>query len=128
MGHKRCFVKNSVNSVKKKKLDSRESYSVTTSKRFQKVLKESLKAKKRKEETQVPVFLAGVLKERKELEQARKEAREAGVLTEEKDEDQPDAEKKKTLAEEVADDLYVDLALFLMDSSATAPEVRAAQF
>ncbi|XOF34898.1 MAG: carboxy terminal-processing peptidase [Candidatus Electrothrix sp. YB6] len=100
---------------------------VAASKRFRKVLEESLKAKKRKEETQVPVFLAGVLKERKELEQARKEAKEAGVLTED-DEDQPDTEKKKTLAEKIADDLYVDLALFLMDSSSTAAQVRAAQF
>ncbi|RWX49458.1 C-terminal domain of tail specific protease (DUF3340), partial [Candidatus Electrothrix communis] len=53
---------------------------VAKSKRFKKIKEESLKAKKRKEETEVPVFLAGVIKERKELDQARKEAREAGVL------------------------------------------------
>ena len=45
---------------------------VAKSKRFQKIKEESLKAKKRKEETEVPVFLAGVIKERKELEAGQK--------------------------------------------------------
>ncbi len=71
---------------------------VAESKRFQKIKEESLKAKKRKEETEVPVFLAGVIKERKELEQARKEAREAGVLADEEDDDEDAAkEAEKTL-------------------------------
>ncbi|MDU9050061.1 MAG: carboxy terminal-processing peptidase [Candidatus Electrothrix sp. Rat3] len=90
---------------------------VAKSKRFQKIKEESLKAKKRKEETEVPDFLAGVIKERKELEQARKEAREAGVLTDEEDEEDSEKEGKKTLDEKLAHDLYVDLAVFLMEHS-----------
>ncbi|CAK8724991.1 C-terminal processing peptidase-1, Serine peptidase, MEROPS family S41A [Candidatus Electrothrix laxa] len=90
---------------------------VAKSKRFQKIKEESLKGKKRKEETDVPVFLAGVIKDRKELEQARKEAREAGVLADEEDEDDPEKEGEKTLDEKLAHDLYVDLAVFLMENS-----------
>ncbi len=90
---------------------------VEHSKRFQKIKEESLKAKKRKEETEVPVFLAGVIKERKELEQARKEAREAGVLADEEDEEDSEKGERKTLDEKLAHDLYVDLAVFLMENS-----------
>ena len=90
---------------------------VAKSKRFQKIKEESLKGKKRKAETEVPVFLAGVIKDRKELEQARKEAREAGVLADEEDEDDPEKEGEKTLDEKLAHDLYVDLAVFLMENS-----------
>ncbi|MCI5140630.1 MAG: tail-specific protease, partial [Candidatus Electrothrix sp. ATG1] len=92
---------------------------VANSERFQKIKEESLKAKKRKEETEVPVFLAGVIKERKELEQARKEAREAGVLADQEDEDELEKNKEKTLDEKLAHDLYVDLAVFLMENSKT---------
>ncbi|MCI5150374.1 MAG: tail-specific protease, partial [Candidatus Electrothrix sp. MAN1_4] len=90
---------------------------VAKSERFQKIKKESLKAKKRKKETEIPVFLAGVIKERKELEQARKEAREAGVLADEEDDDDTDKKDEKTLDEKLAHDLYVDLAVFLMNNS-----------
>ncbi|MCI5207645.1 MAG: tail-specific protease [Candidatus Electrothrix sp. ATG2] len=92
---------------------------VANSERFQKIKEESLKAKKRKEETEVPVFLAGVIKERKELEQARKEAREAGVLADQEDEDELEKNKEKTLDEKLIHDLYVDLAVFLMENSKT---------
>jgi carboxyl-terminal processing protease len=89
---------------------------VAASKKFKKVKEESLKAKQRKEESVVPVFLAGVVKERKAIEQARKEARAVGVLSEEEeDEEHLDKKEKKTLNEELADDIYVDLALFLME-------------
>jgi carboxyl-terminal processing protease len=100
-----------------KKVQEQSRNYVAKSKRFQKIKEESLKAKKRKEETDVPVFLAGVIKERKELEQARKEAREAGVLADEEDEDDLEKEGKKTLDEKLAHDLYVDLAVFLMENS-----------
>jgi carboxyl-terminal processing protease len=98
---------------------------VAKSERFQKIKEESLKAKKRKEETEVPVFLAGVIKERKELEQARKEAREAGVLADEEDEEDVEKEGEKTLDEKLAHDLYVDLAVFLMNNS--SPVALAAE-
>ena len=88
---------------------------VAKNKRFQKIKEESLKAKKRKEETKIPVFLAGVIKERKELEQARKEAREAGVLTDEEDENSLGKKGEETLDEKLSHDLYVDLAVFLME-------------
>ena len=90
---------------------------VSESKRFQKIREESLKAKKRKEETKVPVYLAGVIKERKELEQARKEARDAGVLADEEDDDEQEKQGEKSLDEKLSHDLYVDLAVFLMENS-----------
>ncbi|WPD22816.1 MAG: carboxy terminal-processing peptidase [Candidatus Electrothrix scaldis] len=90
---------------------------VARSKRFQKIKEESLKAKKRKEETKVPVYLAGVIKERKELEQARKEARDAGVLADEEDDDEQEKQGEKSLDEKLSHDLYVDLAVFLMENS-----------
>ena len=92
---------------------------VAKNERFRKIREESLKAKKRKEETRVPVYLAGVIKERKELEQARKEAEEAGVLADEEDEDNPEQEAEKSLDEKLSHDLYVDLAVFLMENSKT---------
>ncbi len=66
----------------------------------------------------MPVYLAGVLKDRKELERSKKETEAAGVLDNE-DEDEPHAgkKKKKSLEEELADDPYADIALFLMDST-----------
>lgn len=100
-----------------KKVQKESRNYVAKSKRFQKIKEESLKAKKRKEETKVPDFLAGVIKERKELEQARKEAREAGVLADEEDEDDLEKETEKSLDEKLAHDLYVDLAVFLMENS-----------
>lgn len=100
-----------------KKVQKESRNYVAKSKRFQKIKEESLKAKKRKEETKVPDFLAGVIQERKELEQARKEAREAGVLADEEDEDDLEKEAEKSLDEKLAHDLYVDLAVFLMENS-----------
>ncbi|MCI5221213.1 MAG: hypothetical protein D3924_00665 [Candidatus Electrothrix sp. AR4] len=92
---------------------------VAASKKFNKVKEESIKAKQRKEESIVPVFLAGVLEERQEIERARKEARAAGVLPEEEEEEHLNKKEKKSLLEELADDLYVDFALFLMEEVGT---------
>ncbi|MCW5200428.1 carboxy terminal-processing peptidase, partial [Desulfobulbus sp. F4] len=97
---------------------------LASSEKFKKIQAESLRAKERKEKSLVPVYLAGVLKERQELARAKKEAEAAGVLGEdEEDEEHPVGKKeKKTLAQELAQDPYADLALFLMDSSATVAE------
>lgn len=92
---------------------------LTGSEKFKKIETESLRAKERKDNSLVPVYLAGVLKDRKELERAKKETEAAGVLdSEDEDEPHPGAKKKKSLEEELAGDPYTDLALSLMDSSA----------
>uniref|UniRef100_UPI004056E512 carboxy terminal-processing peptidase n=1 Tax=Candidatus Electronema sp. TaxID=2698783 RepID=UPI004056E512 len=89
------------------------------SEKFKKIETESLRAKERRDNSLVPVYLAGVLKDRKELERARKETEAAGVLDGgDEDETHAGAKKKKSLEEELADDPYTDIALFLMDSTA----------
>lgn len=92
---------------------------LAASKKFQKIQTESLRAKARKEDSMVPVYLAGVLQERKEL----KEAEKIGGVDEEVDKE-PGAEKK-SLDEELADDPYADLSLHLMDSSAAVAQAAA---
>ncbi|CAK8724218.1 Carboxyl-terminal protease [Candidatus Electronema halotolerans] len=92
---------------------------LAASKKFQKIQTESLRAKARKEDSMVPVYLAGVLQERKEL----KEAEKIGGVDEEAD-DEPGIEKK-SLDEELADDPYADLSLHLMDSSAAVAQAAA---
>ena len=92
---------------------------LAASKKFQKIQAESLRAKERKENSMVPVYLAGVLQERKEL----KEAENIGGVDEEVDEE-PGVEKK-SLDEELADDPYADLSLHLMDSSAAVAQAAA---
>jgi carboxyl-terminal processing protease len=87
---------------------------VRDSKKFQKIKEESLKAEKRSEDSKVADFLSGLVKERKELEQARKEAREAGLMGAEDGHGDMEKKEKKSLDEELKDDPYVQLALFLM--------------
>jgi carboxyl-terminal processing protease len=87
---------------------------VSRSKKFQKIKEESLKAEERSKQTRVADYLSGLIKERKELEVARKEAREAGLMSESVDPDEKDSGEKKSLDEQLADDPYVQLALFLM--------------
>ena len=92
------------------------------SKKFKKIEEESLKAKQRTEDTRVAVFLDGVVKERKELEQSREEAREAGILPAEESHEGEESKEKKSLDEQLADDPYVQLALFLMDNLNTTEQ------
>ncbi len=92
---------------------------LSASKKFQKIQTESLRAKQRKEESMVPVYLAGVIQERKKL----KEAESIGGVDEEAD-DEPSTEKK-SLDEELAEDPYADLSLHLMDSSAAVAQAAA---
>jgi len=94
----------------------------TKSKKLRKIEEESLKAKQRVDDTRVAVFLAGVIKERKELEQSRKEAREAGILDGEEGQEGEESKEKKSLDEQLADDPYVQLALFLMDNISTTEQ------
>ncbi|MCI5144511.1 MAG: tail-specific protease, partial [Candidatus Electrothrix sp. AR3] len=89
---------------------------LAASEKFKKIDGESLKAKERKDNSLVPVFLAGVIEDRKEIERARKEAQAAGVYNNE--EEEKGKKEKKSLDQELEDDPYVDMALFLMDNSA----------
>ncbi len=93
----------------------RSSEFVAGSKKFKKIEEESIKAKQRSKETRVADFLAGLVKERKELERARKEAQEAGIMSAAADHEEGESKEKKSLGEQLADDPYVHLALFLMD-------------
>jgi hypothetical protein len=61
-----------------------------------------------------------VIQERKELERARKETEAAGVFDAEEDGNADGKKKKKSLAEELANDPYADIALFLLDNSPAA--------
>jgi carboxyl-terminal processing protease len=96
---------------------------VAGSKKFKKIAEESLKAEKRSKETTVADFLAGIVKERKELKLARKEAQEAGFMGMTGDHEESESKEKKSLDEQLADDPYVDLALFLMDGEKTGEQV-----
>ncbi len=96
---------------------------VAESEKLKRIEQESIKAKQRTEETMVANFLAGVLAERKELERARKEALEAGIINEGEDQDGKEIKEKKTLDEQLADDPYVHLTLFLMDGISESEQV-----
>lgn len=89
---------------------------LTESEKFKRIEAERLRAKERKEKSLVPVYLAGVLKDRNELEKSRKETEATGVLDGDEDEEAHGKKNKKSLAEELAEDPYADLALSLMDS------------
>jgi len=88
---------------------------VRNSKQFSVIAQESLKAKKRSEETKVSDFLTGLVREREELEKERQEAKEAGIMKNELDQQGAEKKEKKSLGQRLADDPYVQLTLFLMD-------------
>jgi carboxyl-terminal processing protease len=88
---------------------------LATSEKFKKIKEGRLRAKERRERNLIQVSLAAVIKERKTLEQERKESEAIGFFEEEAEDDY--GKEKKNLADELADDPYIDLALFLMDSS-----------
>ena len=96
---------------------------VAGNKKLNRIEQESVKAKKRAEETLVANFLAGVVAQRKELERARKEAKEAGLIHEDEDQDGTKIKEKKSLDEQLADDPYVHLTLFLMDDISAVEHV-----
>ena len=96
---------------------------VAGNKKLNRIEQESVKAKQRAEETLVANFLAGVVAQRKEVEQARKEAKEAGLISEGEDQDGTEIKEKESLDEQLADDPYVHLTLFLMDDISAAEHV-----
>ncbi len=91
---------------------------LTTSKKFQKIKVESLRTKQHKEDSMVPVYLAGVLQDRKAL----KEAESVGGVDEEAVDEEESSTEKKSLDEELAQDPYADLSLYLMDNSAAVAQ------
>ncbi len=101
----------------------RSSEFVAGNKKFEKIAEESLKAEKRSKETKVADFLSGIVKERKELEQARKEAEEAGFISMTGDHEDTESTEKKSLDEQLAEDPYVSLVLFLMDGDKLGEQV-----
>jgi carboxyl-terminal processing protease len=96
---------------------------VAGNKKLNRIEQESVKAKQRAEETLVANFLAGVVAQRKELERARKEAKEAGIISEGEDQDGTKIKEKESLDEQLADDPYVHLTLFLMDDISATEHV-----
>jgi carboxyl-terminal processing protease len=96
---------------------------VAENKKFHEIQEEAAKAKERRAQTKVAVFLAGMKKERAEAQQARKEAVAAGLIDEEIDGDMVGKKEKKSLNEELAEDPFVGLASFLMDEFAPAGKI-----
>ena len=91
---------------------------IAKNKKFQKIKEEAAKAKERREQTRVAVFLAGMEKERAEADRAREEAAAAGFIDQDAVQGAEDEKKKKSLDEELAEDPFVGVALFLMDDVA----------
>jgi hypothetical protein len=80
----------------------------------------SAKAEERREQTKIAVFLEGMEKERTEADQARKEMAAAGLIDHNIDPDAGGKKEKKSLNEELAEDPFMDLALFLIDDVASS--------
>ncbi|HEB69420.1 MAG TPA: tail-specific protease [Desulfobulbus sp.] len=101
---------------------------IKLNKKFQTIKEEAAKAKERSEQTRVADFLTGMEKERAEAERAREDAAAAGLINLDAAPGSEDAKEKKSLDEELAEDPFVGLALFLMDdvagSGTTAGEVK----
>ncbi|MCF6187236.1 MAG: tail-specific protease, partial [Desulfobulbaceae bacterium] len=87
-------------------------------KKIQEIKKGAGKGKVRREQTRVAVFLAGMQKERAEAARARKEAAAAGFVDQDAAQGPEDEKEKKSLDEELAEDPFVGVALFLMDDVA----------
>lgn len=90
---------------------------IEKSDKFQTIKEESAKAKQRSEQTRVAVFLKGMQKERLEANRAREDALAAGLIEEDSDMNGTGEKEKKSLDEELADDPFVGIALFLMDDA-----------
>ena len=90
---------------------------VAASKRFQVIRDELAKAKKRSEQTKVADFLEGMRREKEELARARAEARAVGLMGVDEEKGAEANKEKKKLAEQLAEDPFVDVALYLMQDS-----------
>jgi predicted membrane GTPase involved in stress response len=75
----------------------------------------SVKAEQRREQTKVTDFLEGMKKERVEAARARKEMAAAGLIDHNIDPDAGEKKEKKSLNEELSEDPFTELGLFLMD-------------
>jgi carboxyl-terminal processing protease len=88
---------------------------VSNNKQFKKIKKEAAKAKERREQSKVAVFLEGMRKERAEAEKAREEAIAAGILGHGMGDESGEKKEKKSLDEELANDPFVGMSLSLMN-------------
>lgn len=99
---------------------------VAVSEQFQQIKQEAERTRKRKENTLVAIDLDGMRQEREELANAREKAKNAGLLNE--DRDTPNSKADLPLDEEVKDDPYVQMSLFLLaDKSIAASAVSDSQ-
>lgn len=88
---------------------------ITNNKKFQEIKAMSVKAEQRREQTKITDFLEGMKKERVEAAQARKEMEAAGLIDHNIDPDAGEKKEKKSLDEELSEDPFIELGLFLMD-------------
>jgi carboxyl-terminal processing protease len=99
---------------------------IAENKKFKKIKEEAAKAKERREQSRVAVFLEGMKKERAEAKRAREEALAAGLIDHAIEENSDEKKEKKSLDEELADDPFVGVALSLIDDVAIYRETIGA--
>ena len=87
---------------------------IAANKKFKKIKEEAAKAKERREQSRVAVFLEGMKEERAEAKRAREEAVAAGMIDHGTEGNPGEKKEKKSLDEELADDPFVGVALSLM--------------
>ncbi|PIE65696.1 MAG: tail-specific protease [Desulfobacterales bacterium] len=94
------------------KVKQRASQWVANSEQFQQIKKESARTLKRKKDTLLDISFDGMEKDRKEVALAREKAKEAGLIEEESDADT--AKKDIPLDQQLSDDPFVQISLFLL--------------
>ncbi len=87
---------------------------VATNEKFNKIKKDLQELKKKQDDSVVNVSLSAMKKERQDADRRKEEAIEAGFI--EKDPEEAEKEKKPLL-EKISADPFVNLALFIIDSS-----------
>jgi len=95
---------------------------IAENKKFKKIKEESAKAKERREQSKIAVFLKGMTAERAEAERAREEALAAGMIDHGTEGESDEQKEKKSLADELAADPFIGVALSLMIDVAIHPE------
>ncbi|WP_051305526.1 carboxy terminal-processing peptidase [Desulfogranum mediterraneum] len=94
---------------------------VQSSKKFQQIRQEADRAKDRQENTRVAISLEGMRGEREALEATRKKAREAGLMDDAADDDSE--RRERPLSEQLDDDPFVQISLYLLENSAITGQV-----
>ncbi|WP_051309026.1 carboxy terminal-processing peptidase [Desulfogranum japonicum] len=89
---------------------------VIHSSKFQEIKREADEAKQRKEDTEVAIFFQGMQKERKELAETKRQARDAGLIDDDNTAD--NGPEDIPLSDEMKDDPFVQISLFLLGGNA----------